>query len=177
MLNLSRQHGISLIEMMIGLAIFGILVMAGLPSYTAWIQNTKIRNTAESVMSGLQLARAEALRRNTSVQFTFAADSDWTVSVANPLTTIQTRPSSQGSLGVTAVRTPSTSSTVTFNSLGRVVANADGTASFTQIDFDVPATILPADQSRDLRISVGSGGRVRLCDPNVTEATDTRYCS
>ena len=176
MLTIHRARGLSLIELMIGLAIFGILLTTGLPTYSAWIQNTKIRNTAESVMTGLQLARNEALRRNTSVQFTFGANTDWTVSVVNPAETIQSRPSAQGSYGVTAARVPANATTLTFNSLGRVMANADGSASFTQLDFDVPTAILPAAASRDLRITVGTGGRMRLCDPNVTDATDTRYC-
>lgn len=76
MLTLRRQAGMTLVELMIGLAVFGILVMMALPDYTAWIQNTKIRNAAESVQNGLQLARAEAIRRNTDVTFAFGTASD-----------------------------------------------------------------------------------------------------
>lgn len=171
------QRGFSLVELMVGLAVFALLLFVAMPGYSAWIQNTKIRNTADSLASGLQLARAEALRRNTSVQFVIGPNSDWTVAVVNPASTVQTRPTGQGSLGVTVTRTPAAATTITFNSLGRIATNADGSASITQIDLDVPAGTLPASASRELRLAVGAGGRVRMCDPSVTDATDTRYCS
>jgi type IV fimbrial biogenesis protein FimT len=43
--------------------------MMGVPSFQSWIQNTQIRTAAESVMNGLQIARAEAVRRNVNVRF------------------------------------------------------------------------------------------------------------
>src|SRR5262245_27505039 len=73
MKNLSRgkklRHGFTLIEMMITLAVFAILIMVGLPSLTTWLQNSQIRTAAETMQMGLQLARAEALRRNQLVRF------------------------------------------------------------------------------------------------------------
>lgn len=170
------QKGVTLIELMIGLTILGILVMAALPSYTAWIQNTQIRTATESVLNGMQLARAEAVRRNTNVRLVFGAASSWTVSVPGTGEQIQARTSGEGSQNVTVTRTPAATTTITFNSLGRVVANADASASITQVDLDVPPTILAASASRELRIVVSAGGNVRMCDPNVTDATDPRKC-
>lgn len=170
------QKGVTLIELAIGLAIFAILVMAALPSYTAWIQNTQIRTAAESVLSGMQLARAEAVRRNTNVRLVFGAASSWTVSVPGTGEQIQSRTSGEGSVNVTVTKTPATATTITFNSLGRVVANADASAPITQVQLDVPIAILAASESRELRIVVSAGGNVRMCDPNVTDATDPRKC-
>jgi type IV fimbrial biogenesis protein FimT len=166
----------TLIELMIGLAIFGILMFLGLPSYSAWIQNTKIRNAAESVQIGLQLARSEAVRRNTDVQLVFGAASGWSVSVVATAETVQSRSSGQGSVGVTVTRTPAAATTVTFNSLGRIGTNADGSPTLTQVDFDVPPALLDAAASRELRVTLSSGGRMRMCDPNVADIADTRSC-
>jgi type IV fimbrial biogenesis protein FimT len=166
----------TLIEVMIGLAVFGILVMMALPDYTAWIQNTKIRNAAESVQNGLQLARSEAIRRNTDVAFVFGSASGWSVNVVAPAATVQSRSSGQGSVGVTVAPVPAAATTVTFNSLGRICVNADGSAPLTQVDFDVPPSVLPAETTRDLRVAVSNGGRIRMCDPNVTDTSDTRSC-
>lgn len=177
MLTRAANRGFSLIELLVALAVFALLVFIAVPGYTAWMQNTKIRNTADSLVAGLQLARSEALRRNTSVQFVVGADSDWTVTIVNPATAIQTRPTGQGSLGVTVTKTPPTATTITFNSLGRVAANADGSAPIAQIDLDVPPSALAASASRELRVTVGAGGRVRMCDPNVSDTTDARVCS
>jgi len=182
MLVAAAQQGVTLTEMLIGIAILGILIAVGLPSYTAWIQNTQIRTAAESVLNGMQLARNEAVRRNLNVQLVLGAQSSWTVSVPNPPPptpapeVIQTRDLSAGSKTVTVTKTPGAATTITFSALGRVVANADATPSITQLDFDVPTTILSAAESRDLRIVIGAGGNVRMCDPNVIVVTDTRYC-
>lgn len=70
MLNLNHpQRGMSLVELIIGLVIIGSLLALAAPNYTAWIQNTKVRTTAEAMLNGLQLARTEAVRRNTQIRF------------------------------------------------------------------------------------------------------------
>ncbi|MGH8755835.1 MAG: pilus assembly FimT family protein, partial [Burkholderiales bacterium] len=61
--------GFTLIELMIVIAVVGVLLTLGLPEAATWIQNTKIRAKSESISNGLQLARAEAVRRNTRIQF------------------------------------------------------------------------------------------------------------
>lgn len=171
-----KQHGATLVELLIGIAVLGILIAAGLPSYTAWIQNTQIRNAAESVLNGMQLARNEAVRRNVNVELALGAQSSWTVSVPSTAEQIQTRTYGAGSANVTVAAVPANATKITFSSLGRVTANADASAAITQLDFDVPTSILLASASRDLRIVVGAGGNVRMCDPTVTDTTDPRYC-
>ncbi len=176
MLAGTAQYGVTLVEMLIGIAILGILMAVGLPSYTAWIQNSQIRTAAESVLNGMQLARNEAVRRNANVQLVLGAQSSWTISVPSTAAQIQTRNYGAGSNNVTVVATPGAATTITFNSLGRVVANADASATITQLDFNVPTTILAATASRNLRILVGAGGNVRMCDPKVTDVADPRFC-
>jgi type IV fimbrial biogenesis protein FimT len=63
------QRGVSLVELLVGLTIVAILLGTGVPSFFNWIQNTQIRTAAESIQSGLQLARSEAVRRNASIRF------------------------------------------------------------------------------------------------------------
>ena len=70
------QHGVTLIELMITITVFGIAISLGAPAYTEWIQNTQIRTAAESVLSGLQLARAEGLKRNATVRFQLMTSMD-----------------------------------------------------------------------------------------------------
>jgi type IV fimbrial biogenesis protein FimT len=92
-------RGFSLVELIITLAILGILIALGASSFRAWIVNMKIRSTAESIQNGLQLARGEAVRRNTTVMFQLTtstangcalalvspdlADPNWVVSLAD----------------------------------------------------------------------------------------------
>jgi type IV fimbrial biogenesis protein FimT len=173
MLSRSTQRAFTLIELLVGLAIFGILIVSAMPSYTAWIQNTKIRNAAESVQNGLQLARSEAVMRNTNVQFQFGTDSGWSVNVVTPAQLLQSRPAEQGSAGVTIATSP-VGTALTFNSLGRV---ADTSTSFSQVDFSVPSTVISPALVRPLRVTISPAGRVRMCDPSITDLADTRTCN
>lgn len=65
-----RTSGFTLIELLIGIAVLAIVITAGMPGFRQWIQNTHIRNASESVLNGMQRARAEAVSRNTNVAFT-----------------------------------------------------------------------------------------------------------
>ncbi len=71
---LKRARGVTLIELMIGLAIFAMLLGVGLPSLGAWLANSRVRATAESLQSGLAMARSEAMRRNQNVEFLVTND-------------------------------------------------------------------------------------------------------
>lgn len=164
---------------MIGIVILAIAMAVGMPSYSIWIQNTYIRNAAESIQHGMQRARSEAVTRNISIAFTLGGGPFWAISQADG-TVIESRPAGEISQKVVFTILPNptppavSTTTITFGNLGTVVANADGTASISQIDIDSSA--LSAANSRELRITVGIGGGVRMCDPNVTSTTDPRLC-
>jgi type IV fimbrial biogenesis protein FimT len=112
-----------------------------------------------------------------SVQFELSADSGWTIRVPAPAEIVQQRAAGQGSNGVTVAFEPGVATMVTFNSLGRVGPNANGSAPITEVTFDVPASRLSAALSRELRVTVSPAGRVRMCDPSVTDANDIRKCA
>lgn len=174
--------GFTLIELLIVLVILGIALTLAMPSYSQWIQNTHIRNTTESIAHGMQRARAEAVSRNTTVAFTLTPGGGvfWTIVQTDDNTVIESRPAAEVSQSVTLTVSPIPAppqdppKTVTYGNLGNIVANADGTTPITQVDVDSSA--LPAQDSRDLRIVVGVGGMVRMCDPNVSSASDPRHC-
>lgn len=167
------QHGMTLIEVMITLAITGILLMIGMPSFNTWIANTQVRTGAEGLTNGLQLARAEAVRRNSNVTFVLGTNTGWTVTATNTGEVVQTRSDQDGSKNATVTVTPAGATTVTFNGYGRVTTNTDASATITQID--VGSSTLSAANTRGLRITLGSGGGVRMCDPALA-AGDPRAC-
>lgn len=173
--------GFSLIELLIAIAILGIALLLGMPSYRTWIQNTHIRNATESIQNGMQRARAEAVTRNTNTAFVLGGGPFWTISQVSDGAVIEQRPAGEVSANVTLTVSPIAippalpPTTITFSSLGSVVANADATATITQIDID--SSVLATADSRELRLTVGVGGVIRMCDPNPGVATsDPRHC-
>lgn len=164
----AKPLGFSLVELMIGIAIMAILLGVAMPSFQTWLRNTQIRNASEAVTNGLQRARAEAVSRNTNVAFALGTDSSWTISVVTPATVIESRSSAEGSQNVTRTILPAGATTITFNNFGGVIANADASASLTQVD------LTAVGGNQDLRVTIGVGGNARMCDPNL--AAGPRAC-
>jgi type IV fimbrial biogenesis protein FimT len=194
-----RASGFTLIEVMITLAVLSLLLMIGLPGMNTWLQNTQIRASAEAIQSGLQLARAEALRRNVPVRFQLvdslaagcalsAAGTSWVISLADPAglcdaveddavapQILQKRGGGEGTPNAVVA---ATASTILFNGLGR----ASGGAAAVQIDVRHVTDPLGGNcqtaggPMRCLRINISSGGEPRMCDPVVMDPADPRRC-
>jgi type IV fimbrial biogenesis protein FimT len=199
------QAGMSLIELLIGLAIMGLLIMIGLPNMATWLQTSKIRTAGETTLAGLTLARTEAVKRNHIVRFQMVnnltstcivstSGTDWVVSLddatgacdaasSDPLPTdpppriIQKRSGAEGTTSV--VLAAATAGVVHFNGLGRVTSPG-GAANMTQVAISNPVggtcEHVDGGSMRCLRINISVGGDARMCDPAVTDATDPRIC-
>lgn len=173
----SRQHGFSVIEAMIVVTVSAILMLSALPAAQEWLANSRIRSASESMLTGLQLARAEAVKRNVVVEFVLdaAPATGWTVRTALSAEDIQKRAAGEGTADVTVAATPNDATRVSFDGLGRRVANVDASNPIERLDLDLPTTVLAASKTRDLRIQLGLGGQVVMCDPNAT-GSDVRKC-
>ncbi|MEW5862284.1 MAG: GspH/FimT family pseudopilin [Pseudomonadota bacterium] len=199
MLKRAGARGVTLIELAIGLAILAILVTLALPNFSVFLHNTQIKNAAETTLSGLTLARNEAVRRNASVRFQLMSDLtnacapsatalNWVVSTGDatglcatapgvdPPGIIQSKAAAEGSRNVTV--DAGGNAVLIFNALGRVTNVAGG----VKIDLRNPTggTCEHEDPTngtmRCLRIEVSTGGAAKICDPKVA-ATDTRACT
>jgi type IV fimbrial biogenesis protein FimT len=188
-----KSAGFTLIEMMIVVAIVVVAVSLGIPNYREWVQNTQVRNAAESAVNGLQKAKAEAVKQNTNIEFVLGssgATHPWVIQIpaaaSAPASAVESA-NTEGSKNVLSTPTPAPVppklATVTFNSLGGVGVppntpnNTDGSAPISQIDFAIDATSVAPAGNRPLRITIGIGGNVRLCDPSSKlSATDPRKC-
>jgi type IV fimbrial biogenesis protein FimT len=174
----TAQSGISLIEILVAVAIIGVVMAMGMPMFSTWIQNTQIRTASEAIMSGLQAARNEAIRRNVAVQFKLdnGTNTQWRINTFDDPdgTPLQSRAAEEGSVNATITRTPGDADTVTFSALGRIVPNADASSPLTMVEIDNPLIVSDADR-RKLRIIIPPGGALRLCDPKVA-AGDPRAC-
>lgn len=205
MLIASRSRGFTIIELMIAIALFSVVLMLAMPSFTTMLQNAKLRAKAESILAGLQEARTEALKQNQTVEFLLmaedpdptnvagfganAAGPSWAVRVdagGGAYSFVEGRSGLEGSgqadpaalyAQVSAANLPVTT-TIRFDALGR------SNVGVVNSTFDVkPAA--PGECKADggtkrcLRVVVTPGGRVRMCDPSVDGVAnpgDTRAC-
>jgi type IV fimbrial biogenesis protein FimT len=187
-----RAQGFTLIELMIGLAILGLLFMLALPSFSVMLANQKLRAQAESVANGLQAARAEAVKRNAQVEFLTSDDdtgiagqvATLTPAVPNGGTGLNWAVRAQTSPGIydyiegrkagTTLGMSSTVSSIFFGGLGQ--ASIPATVTYQITNPPGGLCVSAGGPMRCLNVTVSPGGQIRMCDPSVTAATDTRKC-
>jgi len=64
---MKTHSGFTLVELMIVLALVAILATIGVPSFTSFIVNNRLTAQANELVSALNLARSEAIKRNSRV--------------------------------------------------------------------------------------------------------------
>jgi len=163
--------GVTLIELMIGLAIVALMLTMGLPSISTWMANAQLRSATESIQSGLQLARGEAVRRNALVGFTMAGpDSSWAVDVTGTGVPVQSRSAAEGT---PSAQIATTDALIIFNGLGRANLAAPATIQVTN---PTGGVCKPGGDMNCLNVTVAVGGQVKMCDPIIVAVSDTRRC-
>lgn len=67
--SLHRLSGLTLVELMVAVAVAGILLAVAVPSYRQIITSNRLSTGANALVESLTQARVEAVRRNTTAQF------------------------------------------------------------------------------------------------------------
>lgn len=190
------QRGLSMIEMVVVVAIVGILAFVVTPEISTQLRNAQIRSAAEAMQSGLLKARTEAISRNQNVRFSLVTDlsdgcvlspsaGSWVVSLddpagkcstANPVVdprilAVHTARDGAAAAAVAATRADAAaSSSVTFNPFGRVI-NGNQMARIVVANASSPT------EFRSYRVDISPVGSVRMCDLRVNpNSDDPRRC-
>ena len=189
--------GFTLIELMVTVAVLGLMLLAALPTIRDWMVNTEIRN------------RAEAVKRNQEVIFSLVTDNaqgvvdgsctlsaraaSWVISLDDPAgqcdSPIGTDDASapaprllarhgrgDGSSGVRVEVRDATCARATgqaqvvFNGYGRLETRTTDPVRCLVVSHPSSET------ARILRVMLDLGGTVRTCDPAVTRDDDPRTC-
>jgi type IV fimbrial biogenesis protein FimT len=199
-----RLQGFSLIELMVTVAIASVLLAVAAPSFSIWLQNTRIRNTAQDIFAGVERAKAEAVKRNTQVRFqltnnlsaTCALSTTGTAWAINQVANGSPSQDASGACNVaidSAATTPrllATRPPEAANSKVQVLASASSVV-FTSLG-KLPSPVPAADMTIDvtatsgtclaqngtltcLRIVVSPAGQARMCNPKFA-APDPQAC-
>lgn len=160
-----RVKGFSLLELLIVLAIIGILMALTVPSMATMVVQAQARTKADAIVAGLQLARAEAFKRNAAVTLQYApgisngfSTGAYTIGCAQTIyvatadkadcpRNIVTAANEGGTLQMQISPIPANGYTpaTTFDSFGNLMpTNPDAvlTQSVTAIDVEPPANLL-----------------------------------
>lgn len=197
-----HRRGVTLPELLVGMAIVAILLGMGVPSIATYLQSAKLHSAAQSYLAGIQLARSEAIRRNMPVEFVLTdtpvlagvenaavpsiSGLNWVVRVFDPVAStfelIEAKSVREGSPSAAApsVTIAGTGNPTLFT--GVVAFNGFGSvanASTYEFNIENPAggtCALSGGTMRCMRIRVPAGGQIRLCDPATANVTDSRGC-
>lgn len=188
----ARERGMSIVEILITMAIVAMVIGLATPSAMTWIQNLQVRNAGDAVLGGMQTARLEALKRNTTVAFelTDPNSTAWHVCLFD-IAAIACAPgdiassagggSANARVGVETVFTSTAvaltpgdnvPALVAFDSFGRVSPNSP--TNIARVDVRNPV-LAPGDERR-LSIVVAAAGEIRMCDPQLSKATNPQGC-
>lgn len=199
-----HEAGLSLVELMVAIAVLGVLSALAAPSFFGYIENNRVRVAAENLTAGLNLARSEAIRRNRAVEFVLTAAADagpanvnlinpsatggsWVVRVGNDagtfdyidgrqLTEASGRTDGTSSVQVAGVDAGGTAvSLIRFSSMSRTNLGGEARFNFSNPAAGACVADNPSGPIRCQRVLVSPSGLVRICDP-AAAAPDTRAC-
>jgi type IV fimbrial biogenesis protein FimT len=184
-------RGFTLVEMMVTVSVLAVLLAVGMPVFSEYMASTRVRSVAENFYSGIQKARAEAIRSNEPVQFLLTDDiptnansgalaltsngKNWAIRVPGRVAgsqLIESKLVAEG--GATAVVVSAGGvTTLTFNGLGALTAPAAAVVvSFTHPMNPACSLGLAV---RCVNVLISLGGQSRLCEPGRS-AVDSRSC-
>ena len=177
---LRHSSGFTLIELMVALAIFGLLLMLAGPMYGRFMANHQIRNATDAMLNGVQQAQGAAVKGNTLARLLIDTTTGTggynvyqTIDGVESATPVQVFSVKDGAPNATFATTPADARQVTFDGFGRIVPNVDASATLTCIKVTHPVS-----GTRQLNVAISSTGlgvATKLCDPAVA-AGDPLSC-
>lgn len=164
-----RERGFTLLEAMVVMTVMLLLLLSNAPTLGSFTGNVRLRVASEGMRDGLALARNEAIRRNTTVQYRFVG-TEWSIVLPGSNGAPDTELVHRADGTNNSVRVTPGAGQLAFGGSGRTFPA--GTAMTMQ--FSNPgAGLCRADggEITCLRIDVPSAGEPRLCDPAAAIGT------
>ncbi len=169
----SVQYGFTLVEMLIVVAVLGVLAALAAPSFTDFFEKNRVKRAAVEVQGLMALARAETSMRDTSLSISTTAGAAGAWCIGYATTTgcdcSVTNPDSPGACSVpvagvnvlqtvTAAEFPNVAMAENFLGVGTTFDSVRGTAGPL-------GTITLSSGNWGLGVAVSISGRIRICAP------------
>lgn len=154
-----RASGFTIIEVLIVVAILGVLVSMGLPSMRDVIVATRLKGVTSDLFSSLILARSEAVKRNEAVEIVPASagiwNAGWSVRVVGATAALAAQDPVVGDVLVSGPNP-----FVRYRGDGRLV-DASGALLASEVAFTFIATPYPHIQMRCIKVDPSGRPSVR----------------
>ncbi len=164
-------RGFTLIELMVTITLVVVVMFIAAPSFVAMQRNAELTSTANTLLSSLTAARAEAMKRGRNVTVAPADGSHWTSgwivfidddgsgAKGSTETTLSSEPAPASTIAIETV--PAGMTYVMFNGSGYPRLSS-GAFQASSLDF----THALSGETR--RIVSSPAGRLRICKPDAT---------
>lgn len=153
------QRGLTLIELMVGLAIGTFLMLTAAPYFSDYMANSRLREAGNLLYTEALIAQSEAVKRNTRVRLEVSGQTILVIDRTNTASpqTLRTRTFNG------TVSAPDT--TIDFGSEGRPIDFAAGSVNLSM------SGITCSSDYRCPGLRVDGGGAVRLCGNHLSGCT------
>lgn len=177
-----RSQGFSLIEVVVATAILGVVLAMGVPALQEFLVNARIRGVTTELREGLQAARMEAIRRNSTVSIV-SNGAGWEIRLGGlvsgavvPGTLLRSKTGGAKDLalayafvseaGASTALSASSSKVLSFRSDGRTDAATTAAGYFSISSTEANSCQADGGDFTCLRVVISSGGMIRSCNPN-----------
>ncbi|WP_157670990.1 Tfp pilus assembly protein FimT/FimU [Chitinibacter sp. GC72] len=161
----TKHQGFTLIEMMITIAILGILLAIAVPNFTDWLNKKRIESAYQALNTLFQFAKSETAKQNQNiyVRATLTAKDNWTIKAtnsANTTTFLEVKSSDFRKIEMDDTTTESTISTLngSFFSAKELLPTFGNTSSQSIL-------LKTADNKYQVKTTISTGGVISNCTP------------
>ena len=156
--HLNRSQGFTLLELMITVAVAGILLGIAIPSFNQAIISNKLTTTSNNLVYALTMARSESIKRN--AQINIATDGEVSITAGSPAVKTILNPAIPIPTSITITNTQALVATPS-----GIITNAG--VGFTGLAADISSTRLSTDNHRCVYLVTGV---------SITTCTDSNNC-
>lgn len=160
----NKLIGLTLIEMLVVIAIIGILTKIAIPPVTFFIKNHRLMDTADKLFYDLAEARSEAVKNNATIYVSFQTGDSWCYGINTGSSCNCTLPSSCN-LGTTSAQN---SGQISLTTLGLTSGSVqfEGTRGAANNSGSITLSLF-GNTGTLITISIGKMGSLQMCSTNI----------